>query len=37
MAGATLRIGEGWDVHALVAGRSLVLGGVRIAHSHGLL
>jgi 2-C-methyl-D-erythritol 2,4-cyclodiphosphate synthase len=37
MAGATLRIGEGWDVHALVAGRPLVLGGVRIAHSHGLL
>ncbi len=32
-----LRIGEGWDVHALVAGRPLVLGGVTIAHSHGLL
>lgn len=31
------RIGEGWDVHALVAGRKLVLGGVEIAHSHGLL
>ncbi|MEO6407980.1 MAG: 2-C-methyl-D-erythritol 2,4-cyclodiphosphate synthase [Burkholderiaceae bacterium] len=31
------RIGEGWDVHALVAGRRLVLGGVEIAHSHGLL
>ena len=31
------RIGEGWDTHALVAGRKLVLGGVDIAHSHGLL
>jgi 2-C-methyl-D-erythritol 2,4-cyclodiphosphate synthase len=32
----TLRIGEGWDTHALVVGRPLVLGGVTIAHSHGL-
>jgi 2-C-methyl-D-erythritol 2,4-cyclodiphosphate synthase len=32
-----LRVGEGWDTHALVAGRSLVLGGVRIPHTHGLL
>ena len=32
-----LRIGEGWDIHALVAGRPLVLGGVVIPHSHGLL
>ena len=32
-----LRIGEGWDTHALVTGRPLILGGVRIAHSHGLL
>lgn len=31
------RIGEGWDVHALVPGRALVLGGVRIDHSKGLL
>ncbi len=31
------RIGEGWDTHALVAGRRLVLGGIEIAHSHGLL
>ena len=31
------RIGEGWDTHALVAGRPLVLGGVTIPHSHGLL
>ena len=32
-----LRVGEGWDVHRLVAGRPLVLGGVTIPHSHGLL
>jgi 2-C-methyl-D-erythritol 2,4-cyclodiphosphate synthase len=31
------RIGEGWDVHALVPGRALVIGGVTIPHSHGLL
>jgi len=31
------RIGEGWDVHALVSGRPLVIGGVHIPHSHGLL
>jgi 2-C-methyl-D-erythritol 2,4-cyclodiphosphate synthase len=34
---STLRIGEGWDTHQLVAGRPLVLGGVTIPHSHGLL
>jgi 2-C-methyl-D-erythritol 2,4-cyclodiphosphate synthase len=33
----TMRIGEGWDTHALVVGRPLVLGGVLIPHSHGLL
>ena len=32
-----LRIGEGWDTHALVTGRPLVLGGVTLPHSHGLL
>jgi 2-C-methyl-D-erythritol 2,4-cyclodiphosphate synthase len=32
-----MRVGEGWDTHALVAGRPLILGGVRIEHSHGLL
>ena len=31
------RIGEGWDTHALVPGRPLVLGGITIPHSHGLL
>ena len=34
---AGLRIGEGWDTHQLVTGRPLVLGGVSIPHSHGLL
>jgi 2-C-methyl-D-erythritol 2,4-cyclodiphosphate synthase len=33
----TIRIGEGYDVHALVPGRRLVLGGVEIPHSLGLL
>ncbi len=33
----SLRIGEGWDTHRLVEGRPLVLGGVTIAHSRGLL
>lgn len=32
----TLRIGEGWDIHALVDGRPLILGGVRIPHDKGL-
>lgn len=32
-----LRIGEGWDTHALVTGRPLILGGVTIPHTHGLL
>jgi 2-C-methyl-D-erythritol 2,4-cyclodiphosphate synthase len=30
-------MGEGWDTHALVAGCPLVLGGVTIPHTHGLL
>ena len=33
----TLRIGEGWDIHALVDGRKLMLGGVEIPYSKGLL
>jgi 2-C-methyl-D-erythritol 2,4-cyclodiphosphate synthase len=33
----TIRIGEGWDIHALVTGRPLVLGGITIPHTHGLL
>lgn len=32
-----LRIGEGWDTHALVPGRRLVLGGVEIPYERGLL
>ena len=36
-AGPVLRIGEGWDTHRLVADRPLVLGGVTVPHSHGLL
>ena len=31
------RTGEGWDSHALVVGRKLVLGGVEINHTHGLM
>ena len=34
---SALRIGEGWDVHRLVDGRPLVLGGVTIPHPRGLL
>src|SRR5580765_1643870 len=34
--GPTWRVGEGWDSHALVTGRKLILGGVEIAHTHGL-
>lgn len=33
----SLRIGEGWDVHALVPGRKLILGGVEIPFDKGLL
>ena len=31
-----LRIGHGWDAHRLVAGRSLILGGVRVPFERGL-
>lgn len=31
------RVGEGWDVHALVPGRKLILGGVEIPFTLGLL
>jgi 2-C-methyl-D-erythritol 2,4-cyclodiphosphate synthase len=33
----TFRIGEGWDVHALVPDRPLIIGGVKVPHTHGLL
>ncbi len=32
-----MRVGQGFDVHRLVAGRRLVIGGVEIAHERGLL
>jgi 2-C-methyl-D-erythritol 2,4-cyclodiphosphate synthase len=32
-----IRVGQGFDVHALVPGRALVLGGVEIASTRGLL
>ena len=32
-----IRIGNGYDIHQLVAGRPLILGGVEIEHSLGLL
>ena len=32
-----IRVGEGWDVHALVEGRKLIIGGVDIPFHLGLL
>ena len=32
----TIRIGTGFDVHALVPGRDLILGGVHVPHDRGL-
>jgi 2-C-methyl-D-erythritol 2,4-cyclodiphosphate synthase len=32
-----MRIGQGYDVHQLVAGRKLIIGGVEIPHGKGLL
>jgi 2-C-methyl-D-erythritol 2,4-cyclodiphosphate synthase len=37
MNAAAMRVGEGWDIHALVLDRPLILGGIAIPHSHGLL
>ncbi len=37
MTQAQMRIGQGWDVHALVPGRRLVIGGVHIPYHLGLL
>jgi len=31
-----MRVGQGFDVHRLVAGRKLIVGGVEIAHDKGL-
>ena len=33
----TIRIGHGFDVHQLVPGRALIIGGVKIDHDRGLL
>jgi len=32
-----MRVGQGYDFHALVEGRPLTIGGVSIPHTHGLL
>jgi len=32
-----IRTGEGWDVHQLVTGRPLMLGGIEVPHTMGLL
>jgi 2-C-methyl-D-erythritol 2,4-cyclodiphosphate synthase len=31
-----LRVGQGWDVHRLAAGRALILGGVTVPSEFGL-
>ncbi len=31
-----MRVGQGFDIHALVAGRKLIIGGVEIPHEKGL-
>ena len=36
-SGVGIRVGMGFDVHRLVEGRDLILGGIRIEHSLGLL
>ncbi|PSF39034.1 2-C-methyl-D-erythritol 2,4-cyclodiphosphate synthase [Aphanothece hegewaldii CCALA 016] len=33
----SIRIGNGYDIHRLVEGRPLILGGLKIAHTVGLL
>jgi 2-C-methyl-D-erythritol 2,4-cyclodiphosphate synthase len=37
MTTPNIRIGEGWDVHALVPGRKLIIGGVDIPFDRGLM
>ncbi|MGI4984984.1 MAG: 2-C-methyl-D-erythritol 2,4-cyclodiphosphate synthase [Janthinobacterium lividum] len=32
-----IRVGQGYDIHALVAGRPLIIGGIEIPHDRGLL
>ena len=36
MSSPIIRIGNGYDVHQLVSGRKLILGGVNVPHSTGL-
>jgi 2-C-methyl-D-erythritol 2,4-cyclodiphosphate synthase len=36
LVGKTARIGQGWDVHRIVAGRPLILGGITIPSDFGL-
>ncbi len=35
--GGAMRIGHGYDVHALCEGRELILGGVKVPHERGLM
>lgn len=37
MEKTTIRTGLGYDVHCLVSNRPLILGGITIPHTHGLL
>jgi 2-C-methyl-D-erythritol 2,4-cyclodiphosphate synthase len=37
MSAVPFRIGQGYDCHALVPGRKLIIGGVNIPHATGLL
>ena len=37
MITSTIRVGMGYDVHQLVEGRELWMGGIRLEHSSGLL
>lgn len=32
-----IRVGQGFDVHRLVEDRPLIIGGIRLKHTHGLL
>ncbi|KUO64439.1 MAG: 2-C-methyl-D-erythritol 2,4-cyclodiphosphate synthase [Gracilibacter sp. BRH_c7a] len=34
--GGSMRIGQGYDVHALIEGRKLIVGGIQIPHNKGL-
>ena len=37
MTACPFRVGHGYDVHRLTEGRPLILGGVTVPHTHGLL